>query len=124
MSHVHPSVLVIDDNPEIREVLQAFLRIGGYSVATAENGQDALSRLHGGLRPCIILLDLMMPVMDGVEFREAQLNEPELADIPVIVFTAVDEPNRTVERLRACAYVQKPLSPDALVGLLEAHCLK
>jgi CheY-like chemotaxis protein len=124
MVHVHPSILVIDDHADIRDVLQAFLRIGGYAVDTAENGREALIKLRGGLRPCIILLDLMMPVMDGAEFRQEQLDDPELAGIPVIVFTALDQPVRLVEGLHANAYMQKPVSTDELLALVRKHCLK
>jgi len=123
MVHVHPSVLIIDDNRDIRESFQSLLRFEGYAVETAENGREALSRLYGGLRPCIIILDLRMPLMSGLEFRREQLNHPEFAHIPVIVFSAGDELQQ-MERLHAEACLQKPVPPDQLLALLRKHCLK
>jgi CheY-like chemotaxis protein len=82
-----PRVLVIDDEPGIRENLAEILEAEGYEVRAAVNGLDALAVLRGWV-PDAILLDLMMPRMGGAAFREAQLARPELADVPTLVFTA------------------------------------
>lgn len=87
-SAVRP-ILVVDDNSEVLEVLRLLLEGEGYDVETAENGADALQRLRGGLEPSLIILDLSMPVMDGWEFRAAQLADPELSKIPTIIYSAV-----------------------------------
>jgi CheY-like chemotaxis protein len=121
---MRPIVLVIDDHADVRESLDALLRSEGFAVETAENGREALDKLHGGLRPGAILLDLMMPVMDGVEFRQEQLRHPDLAHIPVIVVSSTDRTLRTVGRLQPHAYLQKPVSPEQLVAVLRQHCLK
>jgi two-component system, OmpR family, response regulator MprA len=82
-----PGVLVIDDDPRIRTVLQAVLTDSGYTVRIASNGGAALALL-GAWRPDVILLDLQMPIMDGWTFRRAQLAHEDLAAIPVVVMGA------------------------------------
>ncbi len=116
-------VLVVEDNPDIREGLIALLQMEGFAVIAARHGQEALNMLRNGLRPCIIVMDLMMPVMNGFEFREAQLRDPLLSDIPVIACSGVSDPAHTA-RLRAKAFVQKPAEVSALVRLVRQHCLK
>ena len=86
-------VLVVDDDAESRPILAKLLRLEGYETMTAANGEEALARLNERL-PCLILLDMDMPVMDGYEFRERQLKDPRVADIPVLCLTgavALDE---------------------------------
>ena len=82
------AVLLVEDEPAIALSLGDALREEGLAVATAQNGLEALQLLRNGLRPSVILLDLMMPVMDGWDFRHEQLHDPTLKDIPVIVVTA------------------------------------
>src|SRR5262245_59771290 len=88
-AHRH-TILVVDDDRGVREAMEALLLAEGLEAVGAEDGQDALDRLRAGLRPCIILLDLMMPKIDGFAFRHAQRADPALADIPVIAFSAYD----------------------------------
>ena len=92
-------VLVVDDDRDIRELLVEFLASEGYDVASAPDGRRALAEARAH-RPDVILLDLMMPIMSGWEFREAQLGDPELADIPVVVVTAFEESLDGTELLR------------------------
>ncbi len=80
------SILVVDDDPDIRESLREVLLSEGHDVRTATDGKDALDHLQES-RPDVILLDLMMPVMDGWKFRDAQKRDQALADIPVIVIS-------------------------------------
>ena len=87
-------ILLIDDDPDTREQLAEILREAGYLVATARNGLEGLEKLKTDYAPCVILLDLMMPVMNGWQFRAKQLSEPELAQLPVIVLSAVTEIRR------------------------------
>ena len=82
------SVLVVEDDIAIASSLAEALQEDGLEVATAANGCEALQILRGGLRPGAIVLDLMMPVMDGWDFRDEQLRDPALKDIPVVVITA------------------------------------
>lgn len=122
MLRAHPTVLVVDDHQDVRESLQALLRAEGYAVEIAEHGREALAKLYAGLRPCVIVLDLAMPVMGGIEFRAEQLHHPEFADIPVIVLSAQNGVHQIVEQLHPDAYLQKPVPPDQLMALVRKHC--
>ena len=80
-----PTVMVVDDDADVRDTIQMALELHGARVVTATDGADALARLRAGERPSLILLDLMMPKVNGIEFRNAQLADPALASIPVIL---------------------------------------
>ena len=82
------TVLIVEDDLDTREMLGRFLELEGYTVETAENGKRALERLGSGVGACVILLDLMMPVVDGWQFRQEQISDATLAAIPVIVVSA------------------------------------
>ena len=110
-------VMVIDDDDDIRETLAGLLEDEGYAVAAFASGQDALVALRAGTAPRVILLDLMMPVMDGAEFRREQLADPRLADIPVILVTAAG-----LERLDRREYsevLRKPLKIDRVLEVIS-----
>lgn len=83
-----PTILIIDDDADIRALLSEFLEGEGYVAAAVGNGLDALTYLHDRPAPALILLDLTMPVMNGFQFREAQQSDPALAAIPVVVMAA------------------------------------
>jgi CheY-like chemotaxis protein len=106
-------VLVVDDDFSTREALTELLQDRGYSVISGADGREALNYLRDTSAPGIIILDLMMPVMDGWEFLEHQSHEPALLDIPVIVMTAT--PPR--HPLRAKAVLQKPIEFESLVEM-------
>ena len=82
------TVFVVEDDVDTRDMLGKFLELEGFRVEVASNGQQALERLASGVHPCVILLDLMMPVMDGWQFRRHQARHQEIAEIPVIVVSA------------------------------------
>ena len=124
MGHVHPTILLIDDHEDIRDGLEVVLRQEGYAVETAANGREALDRLRAGFRPCIILTDLMMPIMTGNEFRKEQLTYPELKDIPLIVYSGVTNMRDSAPQLQAAAYAEKPMEVDRIIALVRQHCLK
>src|SRR5678815_3664612 len=107
MGYHHPTVLVINDDEDMSETLQEILQ-DRYSVVLAHDGREALQKLRQGARPCIILLDLMMPIMSGAEFRREQLRDAELAAIPAIVLSAVSDLRERADELGAVAYVQLP----------------
>ena len=118
------TVLVIDDDHEVRESLRTLLQLDGYKVKTARDGQHALEQLRGGLRPCIILLDLMMPAMDGQHFRAEQLGDPRFAHIPVVVLSGHYDPQQNAASLGAAAYLRKPADINMVLRLIEAHCVR
>jgi CheY-like chemotaxis protein len=114
------SVLVVEDDRDIREAVVEVLEDEGYTVSSAGHGQEALDWLSGEEpRPDLILLDLMMPVMNGFQFRKKQLERADLAAIPVVVVTADANAKIKAEGLRAAAFVQKPLKIQPLLDLIE-----
>ena len=113
-------VLVVEDHADLRDMLAILLEGEGFSVQTATNGREALDRLEAA-RPSVILLDLMMPVMSGDEFRQRQLADPRYSDVPVICMTAAHDGRARADRLRAQAYFQKPLDFDQLIGAVREH---
>jgi CheY-like chemotaxis protein len=112
---VHKRVLLVDDNFVTQEMLSLALTAEGYMVVTAANGRDAINRLKSCEPVDVILLDLSMPVMDGQHFREAQRENARLADIPIIVFSASREAERTATELGAAGCLTKPVSTTALL---------
>ena len=115
-------VMVIEDDFAIRETLRELLEEEGYEVVGAANGMDALSRLHHGPAPRLILLDLMMPVMDGREFRTAQRSDPALARIPVVVITADAAVDQEAEALAVEAVLPKPFELGRLLDTVHRYC--
>ncbi len=116
-------VLVIDDEEMIRDSLVEFLDESGYQAIGAIHGGDALEKLHTlDPLPCVILLDLMMPVVDGPTFRERQLNDPHLSGIPVIVLSAYRGVAKRAAELNIQDHLDKPLKLSALLELIHKHC--
>lgn len=115
-----PTVFIVEDDLDTREMLARFLELEGFRVESAENGQLALERLGAGSPACVILLDLMMPVMDGWQFRQQQVQNAALADIPVIVVSAAGRDR--IERIDANAYLSKPVDLDELLGCVTQFC--
>src|SRR5258706_9858128 len=103
-------ILVVDDDRDLRESLIEALEDEGYSVASAPDGQHALFYLRTSKRPDLILLDLQMPIMNGIEFRQEQLKNSELAAIPVAVLTADPDGRDKVAALSTAAFLRKPLN--------------
>jgi CheY-like chemotaxis protein len=112
-------VLIVDDDFEVRDSLGDVLGEAGYQVTGAAHGGEALDLLRGGLRPLAIVLDVMMPVVDGVQFRLQQRGEPDLADIPVIVLSADRQVTSKAADLQALAYLTKPTRVEVILGLLD-----
>jgi CheY-like chemotaxis protein len=115
-----PTVLVVDDDGDLLEVLQEAIAGEGYSVVTARNGEDALDLLRHGATPCVILLDLKMPGMGGEEFRRRQLAEPRFADIPVVGFTGLTDVE--ARRLALASYLRKPVKLHLLLETIAHYC--
>jgi CheY-like chemotaxis protein len=117
----HCPVLIVEDDAELRDMMAQLLTLEGFVAATVANGREALEYLRQGDRPDIILLDLMMPVMDGWEFRRKQQSDPALAAVPVVVLSALD--HRRAAEVDAVAFLKKPLDFDRLLELVRQYCL-
>jgi len=113
------SVLVVDDDADVRELLRVALSADGYNVATVGNGRDALHHLRSHADTCIIVLDVLLPVMDGVQFRTAQLRDRSLAWIPVVLMSALDDAARRARELGARRFIRKPLNLDEVRAVLR-----
>ena len=113
-----PLVLVVDDDPDILEAICDVLEVEGYRVARARQGQEALERV-GEERPRAILLDLMMPVMDGIAFAEALRARTGGERIPIVVISADGNPQRAVA-VGAQGFLAKPFDIDALLAEVAA----
>jgi CheY-like chemotaxis protein len=114
-------VLLIEDNDETSQVIGALLRLEGYRVVTARDGDEGMTHLRHGLDPCVILLDLMMPGKNGLDFRREQLQDPSVAAIPVVVCSGHDEVKRKAAELGLTIFCQKPLEIEELLRLVAAH---
>jgi DNA-binding response OmpR family regulator len=115
----HAPVLVVDDDLDSRTLLEMALSAAGYTVVSATNGIEALAvarRFH----PAVILLDLMMPIMDGYAFRAAQLGEAEIAGIPVICVSGRHDAQAAARELKTAGCVVKPFELDAIVARVSA----
>jgi CheY-like chemotaxis protein len=114
-------VLVVDDDDGIREALVELLADAGHPAISVANGQAALDYLRAaGKPPCLILLDLMMPIMDGETFRQQQLADPVLRRIPVVVLTAAGR--EAASKVPADGVLLKPVSLDDTLAAIHRHC--
>jgi CheY-like chemotaxis protein len=112
-------VLLVEDDVDVREAVTDTLEDAGYQVMTARHGQEALDLLRTrDPRPCLILLDLMMPVMDGWQFRELQSKDPALAEIPVVALSA----HGGLHALGAADHLRKPVQLRALMDVVARFC--
>ena len=117
------SVMVVEDDEDIRADLVAILRVKGFEVAEATNGKDAIAQLQGGARPCLIVLDLMMPVMNGWELRAAMRADTALAAIPVVVVSGKGRISTDEEQtLAPAAVLVKPFELAELLALVGRYC--
>jgi CheY-like chemotaxis protein len=108
------SVLVVDDDPAVRELLLVALTGEGYDVATVGNGREALHHLRSHAETCVIIMELVLPVMDGRAFRIVQLRDRSLAWIPVVMMSAASDADRRARDLGARFFVRKPLNLDEM----------
>jgi DNA-binding NtrC family response regulator len=112
------SVLVVDDDAPVREALADALEDEGYRVMLASNGEEALVKL-ASTRPDVILLDVVMPSMDGWHFLSARLHEPDVVEVPVILMSAHPSAVRAAQRIGMVTAVAKPFQLDKLFALIE-----
>ena len=113
-------VLLVEDDNDIRQTMSEVLEEEGYNVAKARNGREALLQLEtNARRPAAILLDLMMPIMDGYEFRLRQQKQPKWASIPVVIVSADRNGRERAREMAVAGYFEKPLNIDELLSLLK-----
>lgn len=117
-----PDILVVEDDPDLLRALSEILSGDGYRVLSARHGLEALGLLRGGVRPTVILLDLMMPIMNGWQFRYEQRQDTELASIPTIVVSAKTDSQRHAEWLEADGYIKKPIDLSDLLEAVSRYC--
>lgn len=119
MAAVSDILLIVEDDDEVRTAFTEFFELQGYVVVGAVDGRDALRQLRDGVRPCVILLDLVMPNVDGSQFRDVQLQDPELAPIPVIVVSGDASVATKAAAMGAAAWFRKPVDAPALFDAVE-----
>ena len=118
-----PSILVVDDDRNMRGLICKALAGNGYGTAEASNGKEALSYLRSSpRRPLLILLDLMMPEMTGWEFRKVQQGDPALSGIPVAIITGLEVPEGQLREIGAVDVLCKPSRVEPLVSLVSRFC--
>ena len=117
-TETHAPILVVEDDASTRSALCDFLQLEGYRVESVSDGVEALDYVHRHRRPCLIILDLMMPRMDGWQFRSEQQRDPDLAKCRVVVVSASIK-DRTID---AEFVLQKPLDLDSLLNVVAEFC--
>lgn len=115
-----PTVFIVEDDTDTREMLSKFLELEGYDVRAAANGRQALDLLGTGVQAHVIVLDLMMPVMDGWEFRRRQVEDARLRRIPTIVVSAAGRDR--MAQVSADAYLSKPVDMEELLERVHRFC--
>lgn len=119
------TVMIVDDDGDIREAIAEALSDQSYGVVEAANGEEALAHLRGGThdRPCVILLDIMMPVMDGWQFRDAQRSDPAIKDIPVVVLSAHASISEAANDMAVTDFLRKPVKLETLLAAVARYCV-
>jgi CheY-like chemotaxis protein len=113
------TILIVEDDTATRDALTLILSAEGFAVVGAANGEEALGVLRSESPPDLILLDLMMPIMDGWQFRREQSVDPRLSAIPVVVLSADGNVQQKAASLRVAAYLQKPVDVDNLLEVIH-----
>lgn len=124
LGQIHPApvqIMIVEDNTELRETLADLLTPEGYSVDCAANGQEALAHLRSALPPRLILLDLMMPVMDGWEFVRELRRDPRWAAIPVVIMSAIADQKEDSSLRTAVACLRTPVDVVELLMLAARY---
>jgi CheY-like chemotaxis protein len=115
-------ILIVEDDVDVAQSVAEVLEASGYCTAITANGREALDHLQTNTHPDLILLDMMMPVMDGWQFREEQRKLPALDAIPVVIVTADGDARGKAARVRAAGHVGKPVTIDSLLDEVERIC--
>ena len=115
-----PCVLIVEDDDDVREFMQLLVSTYGYDTMTARDGQEALVKMRQR-KPCMVLLDLQMPRMDGWEFRERQVQDSALRNIPVVCVTAFFDPVQVTEQL-GLRCIGKPADFPTIIDAVQSSC--
>lgn len=113
------SILIVEDDEDIREVIVDLLESEGYHTSTAGNGREALDLLGSIKKPCLVLLDMMMPIMNGREFLDEVMKDSRLAPLPVLVVSAIADKTNTYGSI---GYLKKPIDIDVVLKVVEQYC--
>lgn len=113
------SILVVEDDVDIRSALVQILRLEGHKTAEAANGKEALEYLRNNPKPCMVLLDMMMPIMTGRQFLDVFKHEPENADVPVVIISAIAD---RIDTSGAKEFIRKPLEVSKLLEVVAKYC--
>jgi|SRR5690606_9854498 len=111
-------ILIIEDDAHIMDVMKLSLELEGFEVIEAKNGKEGLELLNKGLRPHLIILDLMMPVMNGWEFLENIKPNPEISEIPLVVASAFSD---KTANLKHSPFLEKPIELEALLSTVKKY---
>lgn len=119
----HTNIVIIEDDVDLRETMKELLEIEGFTVVTAENGREGMKLIEHDVTPCLILLDMMMPVMNGWEFLDTMQRERQalLAETRVAVVSAAADMT-DVQRQYGCSVLRKPVNVEQLFALAHAAC--
>jgi len=115
-------ILLVEDDDDVAGAMVAVLEGEGYSVVRARDGEDALRALREGLAPCLIVLDILMPRMDGIEFRRVQRSDPSMSHIPVVVVSGVANMLDDIRAMGVARCFRKPVDFDELLGVVTELC--
>lgn len=120
----HGPILVVDDEPDVRDALKDALEYEGYKTVGAANGQEALEYLRQNPAPCLVLLDLMMPVMNGYDFLESVRNDPRLRAVSILIVSAAarEKVEAAAKSSGAVGFLFKPLDLKPLLKKVESFC--
>jgi CheY-like chemotaxis protein len=124
MTDCDRTVLVVEDDQEVRDAIAEVLEDSEYKALAASNGAEALERLRTAApQPCVILLDVMMPTMDGWQFRAAQQSDPAMRDIPVVLLSAHTDVKSAAAAMQVAGFLPKPVAIDKLLKTVERFCI-
>jgi CheY-like chemotaxis protein len=113
------SILVVEDDDDIRNAIVDLLETEGYSTQSAVNGKDALDKLSVIPKPCLVLLDMMMPIMNGREFLDTVMKDSHLAPIPVLIVSAVADKTNTEGSV---GFLKKPIDIEVVLNVVSQYC--
>jgi CheY-like chemotaxis protein len=113
------SVLVVEDDDDIRNAIVDLLESEGYCTEAAENGKEALEKLYHIPKPCLVLLDMMMPIMNGRQFLDEVMKDSKLAPLPILIVSAVAEKSNTAGSV---GFLKKPIDIDVVLNVVSQYC--